>query len=78
MNVGGIVLCGGKSTRMGVSKADLSFGPNDAAACGPPARTVNSRPWSFAAPQQALPASGASRDPDEQRAVARWRASTAL
>jgi molybdopterin-guanine dinucleotide biosynthesis protein A len=27
MTVGGIVLCGGKSTRMGVSKATLPFGP---------------------------------------------------
>jgi molybdopterin-guanine dinucleotide biosynthesis protein A len=27
MNAGGIVLCGGKSTRMGVSKATLPFGP---------------------------------------------------
>ena len=27
MNVGGIVLCGGRSTRMGTSKADLPFGP---------------------------------------------------
>jgi molybdenum cofactor guanylyltransferase len=27
MNTGGIVLCGGKSTRMGVSKAALPFGP---------------------------------------------------
>jgi len=27
MNAGGIVLCGGKSTRMGVAKATLPFGP---------------------------------------------------
>ena len=27
MHVGGIVLCGGRSRRMGVSKADLPFGP---------------------------------------------------
>ena len=27
MRVGGIVLCGGRSRRMGVSKADLPFGP---------------------------------------------------
>src|ERR1700679_2845552 len=27
MTAGGIVLCGGKSTRMGVSKATLAFGP---------------------------------------------------
>jgi molybdenum cofactor guanylyltransferase len=27
MNVGGIVLCGGRSSRMGSSKADLPFGP---------------------------------------------------
>src|SRR4051812_32950647 len=27
MNVGGIVLCGGRSTRMGVPKATLPFGP---------------------------------------------------
>ena len=27
MNVAGIVLCGGRSTRMGTSKADLPFGP---------------------------------------------------
>ena len=27
MTAGGIVLCGGKSTRMGVSKATLPFGP---------------------------------------------------
>ena len=27
MTAGGIVLCGGKSTRMGVAKATLPFGP---------------------------------------------------
>src|SRR5690349_11709108 len=27
MNVGGVVLCGGKSSRMGSAKADLPFGP---------------------------------------------------
>ena len=27
MTVGGIVLCGGRSTRMGVPKATLPFGP---------------------------------------------------
>jgi molybdenum cofactor guanylyltransferase len=57
MNVGGIVLCGGKSTRMGASKADLPFGPETMLQrVVRLLATVVSPIVVVAAPQQALPA----------------------
>ncbi|MEM9186181.1 MAG: molybdenum cofactor guanylyltransferase [Planctomycetota bacterium] len=58
MRVGGVILCGGRSRRMGRDKASLPFGPGEtllSATLGRVRQSVNGPAVCVAAPGQALP-----------------------